>query len=329
MDTDYQVIGKRLQDARENHGLTLEDISSSTKIQVRYLQAIETGQIGKLPGPFYVKAFIRQYANTVSLDPNTILDNPENASNDSSAATDEYSQRQPSDPDSLFSGEMHANSDWQDDRQNNESENKNLSKNSVRVGADRIPRAGMNLTMPMSRRFWNKFRVFAWIIGLVVLAFGLWVIIGKVHPSSVSQSQVSSSSTKVAKSKKSAAEKKSTSSSSSSSSSADTQPLSTPQFQSNTSTMTFYDTADHTIQIEASNASWTTINVDGTLQFSSTIPAGGEQDTTLTKDQQQVTIHIGNPYNTKILFDGKDTQFMSGSSVQITNIIIKREKTAQ
>lgn len=101
MDTDYRAIGKHLQDAREHHGLTLEDISSSTKIQVRYLQAIETGQVDKLPGPFYVKAFIRQYANTVGLDPNTILDTSEDRDKDLDSDF-ESDQENSNNPDSLF-----------------------------------------------------------------------------------------------------------------------------------------------------------------------------------------------------------------------------------
>jgi cytoskeletal protein RodZ len=61
-------IGKALREAREAKGLSMDDIQELTKIQKRYLEAIEEGNYSILPGQFYVKAFIRQYAEAVGLD---------------------------------------------------------------------------------------------------------------------------------------------------------------------------------------------------------------------------------------------------------------------
>jgi cytoskeletal protein RodZ len=66
-------LGLRLKEAREQKKLTLEDIQSITKIQRRYLQGIEDGNYKVLPGSFYVRAFIRQYAEAVDLNPDEIL----------------------------------------------------------------------------------------------------------------------------------------------------------------------------------------------------------------------------------------------------------------
>lgn len=66
-------IGEKLRSAREAKGLSIEDIEKATKIQSRYLTAIEQNDFDKLPGDFYVRAFIRQYAQIVGLDGKELL----------------------------------------------------------------------------------------------------------------------------------------------------------------------------------------------------------------------------------------------------------------
>ncbi|MEE5988424.1 DUF4115 domain-containing protein [Ligilactobacillus equi] len=59
------TVGETLKQARTERGLTLDDLQNNTKIQKRYLIAIEENNFKSLPGDFYVRAFIRQYAQTV------------------------------------------------------------------------------------------------------------------------------------------------------------------------------------------------------------------------------------------------------------------------
>lgn len=66
-------IGQTLKSARVEKGLTLDDLQQTTKIQKRYLIAIEEENFEALPGNFYVRAFIREYAETVGLDSNDLL----------------------------------------------------------------------------------------------------------------------------------------------------------------------------------------------------------------------------------------------------------------
>lgn len=66
-------IGKKLQAARQAKGYTLDDLQQITKIQKRYLIAIEDEKFDELPGDFYVRAFVKQYANTVGLDGDDLL----------------------------------------------------------------------------------------------------------------------------------------------------------------------------------------------------------------------------------------------------------------
>ncbi|WP_125704042.1 helix-turn-helix domain-containing protein [Lacticaseibacillus daqingensis] len=66
-------IGQKLRSARIEKGYTLDDLQQITKIQKRYLIAIEEGRFDALPGDFYVRAFIKQYAETVGLDSDALL----------------------------------------------------------------------------------------------------------------------------------------------------------------------------------------------------------------------------------------------------------------
>jgi cytoskeletal protein RodZ len=66
-------LGALLRKAREQRGYTLDDIQDYTKIRKRYLEAIETGEYKVLPGSFYVRAFVKTYAETVGLDAEEVL----------------------------------------------------------------------------------------------------------------------------------------------------------------------------------------------------------------------------------------------------------------
>ncbi len=67
-------VGARLKEARIAKGLSLDSLQETTKIQKRYLVAIEEGNFNILPGKFYARAFIKEYANAVGIDPNELLE---------------------------------------------------------------------------------------------------------------------------------------------------------------------------------------------------------------------------------------------------------------
>lgn len=61
-----------LKNIRETKGITLQYIASRTKIDIKYLQAIEEANFGILP-ELYVRAFIKEYANTIDLNAAEII----------------------------------------------------------------------------------------------------------------------------------------------------------------------------------------------------------------------------------------------------------------
>ncbi|UFU01100.1 DUF4115 domain-containing protein [Radiobacillus kanasensis] len=67
-------IGAKLKEAREAKNLSLDDIQKVTKIQTRYLQAIEKGNFSAMPGSFYVRAFVKEYATAVGLDAEVFME---------------------------------------------------------------------------------------------------------------------------------------------------------------------------------------------------------------------------------------------------------------
>ncbi|MTT32877.1 helix-turn-helix domain-containing protein [Terrilactibacillus sp. BCM23-1] len=67
-------LGQALKEARKEKGMSLDDVLEITKIQKRYLTAIEEGQFDQLPGEFYTRAFIKNYAEAVGLDSGTIFE---------------------------------------------------------------------------------------------------------------------------------------------------------------------------------------------------------------------------------------------------------------
>nr|WP_235888019.1 helix-turn-helix domain-containing protein [Neobacillus paridis] len=67
-------LGNRLKEARLAKNLSLDDLQSITKIQKRYLIGIEEGNYSSMPGNFYVRAFIKQYAEALGLNPEEIFE---------------------------------------------------------------------------------------------------------------------------------------------------------------------------------------------------------------------------------------------------------------
>lgn len=61
-------VGDRLRAAREEKGVSLEEIASETRIPLRHLENLESAEWDKLPAPTYTIGFAKAYAGAVGLD---------------------------------------------------------------------------------------------------------------------------------------------------------------------------------------------------------------------------------------------------------------------
>lgn len=70
-------IADILRKTREEKGYSLVDMQRETKLQQRYLSALENNQLDSLPGDIYYDSFVRQYAQALGLDADDLLANKE------------------------------------------------------------------------------------------------------------------------------------------------------------------------------------------------------------------------------------------------------------
>lgn len=69
--TDYRPSA--LLELRQQRGITLQAIAEQTKIGLRYLKAIEDGDLKSLPGGVYTTSYLKQYAAVVNCDADFIF----------------------------------------------------------------------------------------------------------------------------------------------------------------------------------------------------------------------------------------------------------------
>jgi cytoskeleton protein RodZ len=67
------AFGENLRREREMRGVSLGEISSATKISLRFLEAIEREEFSKLPGGIFSRSFIRSYAHYLGLDEDRVV----------------------------------------------------------------------------------------------------------------------------------------------------------------------------------------------------------------------------------------------------------------
>src|SRR5438132_13195299 len=67
-------IGDTLRDARMRARIDVSEIEAKTKIRAKYLRALENEEWSLLPGPTFVKSFLRTYAQYLGLDARLLVE---------------------------------------------------------------------------------------------------------------------------------------------------------------------------------------------------------------------------------------------------------------
>src|ERR1700728_4031069 len=67
-------IGETLREARMHARIDVSEIEAQTKIRAKYLRALENEEWSLLPGPTFVKSFLRTYAQALGLDGKALVE---------------------------------------------------------------------------------------------------------------------------------------------------------------------------------------------------------------------------------------------------------------
>lgn len=282
-------FGEKLKQEREKRKITLEEISASTKIGTRMLQALEENKFNQLPGGIFNKGFVRAYSRMVGLDEDqTVAD---------------YLQA---------SGEAAPPSTEIPPRENGARENEENISRLEAISADH-PRQ-----LP-----WG---LFAALLLLVALALSLWTSHRQrerakqtPHPNS----SIAVMPLPAAQSSGGASDKVSTpgsnqnspSSLSTPSSPAPGSPTDSPPTGASSSTATATP-GEFTVIIRAREESWTSIVADGKPVPSPMLAPGGK----LTiQGQKEIVVKVGNAGGVNFHFNGKKVE-TGGASGEVKTV---------
>src|SRR4051812_13633777 len=67
-------IGATLREARMRQRIDISEIEAETKIRAKYLRALENEEWDLLPGPTFVKSFLRTYAEALGIDAKLLVE---------------------------------------------------------------------------------------------------------------------------------------------------------------------------------------------------------------------------------------------------------------
>jgi transcriptional regulator with XRE-family HTH domain len=72
--SERDTFGPRLRRERERRGISLDSIVTLTNVSLELWEGFESGDLSRWPTGLYARAFVRDYAKAVGLDPDEVVD---------------------------------------------------------------------------------------------------------------------------------------------------------------------------------------------------------------------------------------------------------------
>ena len=276
-ETGLPSFGQKLKQEREKRNITLEQISVSTKIGIRMLQALEEDKFNQLPGGIFNKGFVRAYSRFLGLDEDQTIADYLQASGDALPASTETASR----------GEG----------SHEDAAHENLTRENK--DKDKVSRLDASADAPPRQVPWG---MFAGALLVVALALSFWSHRRREHTRQTARPTPATVATQVS-GQVSGSDLPTTSSPTTGSPTG----VSAPSLVSKTS----HDAAtaspaatqgEFTVVIQAREESWTTITADGKTISSELLPAGSERE---IRGRKEIIVRTGNAGAVDFRFNGK------------------------
>ena len=276
-ETGLPSFGQKLKQEREKRNITLEQISVSTKIGIRMLQALEEDKFNQLPGGIFNKGFVRAYSRFLGLDEDQTIADYLQASGDALPASTETASR----------GEG----------SHEDAAHENLTRENK--DKDKVSRLDASADAPPRQVPWG---MFAGALLVVALALSFWSHRRREHARQADRPTPATVATQVS-GQVSGSDLPTTSSPTTGSPTG----VSVPSLVSKTS----HDAAtaspaatqgEFTVVIQAREESWTTITADGKTISSELLPAGSERE---IRGRKEIIVRTGNAGAVDFRFNGK------------------------
>lgn len=308
------TVGETLKQARTERGLTLDDLQNNTKIQKRYLIAIEENNFKSLPGDFYVRAFIRQYAQTVGAPVEDIME--------------------------MLDQQLGQEKPVVAEQGTEEEEPKSRSVLREKISAQTPPSILDKVMSHLPAII---------IVAVVVLILGAIYVTTlnsrKAQDTTTSSDvavsrEVESSSTKTSSKKQSSQEDTSSESETASSEASSVKKPNTKKTKANskqTITATSSSGTSFNYELKSSvkenviklsavdGTSWLAVSANGSTTWQGTLADGKEQEVTLPEGTTAIRINVGNSQATKLEINGKKFDFLkenSSATVRTINLTV-------
>jgi cytoskeleton protein RodZ len=265
-------FGQKLKLEREKRKITLEQISVSTKIGIRMLQALEEDKFNQLPGGIFNKGFVRAYSRFLGLDEDQTIADYLQASGDALPASTEPAAH----------GETsHENAAHESATREN------------RADKDKVSRLEASADAPPRQVPWG---VFAGALLVVALALSFWSHRRREHMREAVRPTPATATTQA--SGQASVSDLPTNGSPTGVPAPSGAPKTSPDLAPASPTIP----GEFTVVIRAREESWTTITADGKTISSELLSAGSER---AVRGRKEITVRTGNAGGVDFRFNEK------------------------